>query len=90
MLDNWLLIYAAYGRQKRILEVCFNHGTRHQYPNVPLRIALALVRAADPAHYWKENIERQYRSSAQVRGRYYAEGAILMSMARAMQELKLN
>jgi len=27
MLDNWLLVYAAYDRQKRILEVCFNHLT---------------------------------------------------------------
>src|SRR5207237_10527097 len=53
MLDNWLLIYATYDRPRRILEICFNHGTRHQYRNVPLQTALALVRASDPAHYWK-------------------------------------
>src|SRR5262245_22898803 len=83
MLDNCLLTYATYVRQKRILEVCFNHGTRHQYCNVPLATALAWVRASDPAKYWKENIERQFRS-AQVRGRYYTGREILMEMARAM------
>jgi len=31
---------------------------------VPLATAVALVRASDPADYWKENIERQYRPSA--------------------------
>src|SRR5262245_34730107 len=62
MLDNWLLTYAAYNRQMRILEICFNHGTRHQYRNVPLATAVALVRASGPAKYWKENIGRDYRS----------------------------
>lgn len=33
--------------QKRILEICFNHGVRHQYRNVPLATAVVLVRAAD-------------------------------------------
>jgi len=84
MLNNWLLIYVAYDRKKRILEVCFNHGTRHQYRNVPRTVAVALVRAADPAKCWKENIERQYRPSAQVRGRHYTEREILMEMARAL------
>jgi KTSC domain len=77
--------YAAYDRKKRILEVCLNHGTRHQYRNVPRTTAVALVRAAEPAKYWKENIERQYRS-AQVRVRHYTEREILMEMARAMLE----
>jgi len=71
-LDNWLLIYGAYDRQKRILEVCFNHGTRYQWRSVPRATAVALVRADDPAKYWNENIERQYRS-AEVRGQYYTE-----------------
>jgi hypothetical protein len=77
MLDNWLLIYVAYDRKQRILEVCLNHGTRHQYPYVPLSTALALVRASDPANYWKENIEKRHRPSAQVRGRYHTEREIL-------------
>jgi ATP adenylyltransferase len=38
-------------KQKRILEVCFNHGTRHQYRNVPLWKAREFVRATDPAQY---------------------------------------
>jgi KTSC domain-containing protein len=80
-LDNWLLIYIAYDRHKKVLEICFNHGTRYQWRNVPLRTALALVRSADPAQHLKENIERKYRF-AQVRGRYYTEWMILMGMAR--------
>jgi KTSC domain len=81
LLNDWLLIYAAYDRDKRVLEICFSHRVRHQYRNVPLAAALALVRASDPAHYWKENIERQYRNSAQVRGRYHTERAILIDGA---------
>jgi len=34
------LIYLAYDRQKRILEICLNHGTRHQYRNVPRTAAV--------------------------------------------------
>ena len=41
-------------RQKLVHDVC-------QYRNVPLATAIALVRAADPVPYWKQNIERQYR-----------------------------
>jgi hypothetical protein len=83
ILDNRLLMYAAYDRHTRILEVCFNHGTRYQWRNVPRAMALALVRSADPVRYLKENIERHYRF-AQVRGRYYTEWEILMEMARAI------
>jgi len=86
LLNDWLLIYVAYDRNTRVLEVCFSHCVRHQYRNVPLATALALVRAGDPGQYWKENIERQYRLSAQVRGRYYTQREILMEMARALVE----
>jgi hypothetical protein len=66
-------------RQKLVHDVC-------QYRNVPLATAIALVRAADPVPYWKQNIERQYRPSAQVRGTYYTEWMILMLMARTLEE----
>ena len=89
MLNNWLLIYVAYQRQMRILEVCLNHGIRHQYRNVPVTTALGLVRASDPANYWKQNIERQYRLSAKVRGRYYIERQILMEMAMALVNVSI-
>jgi len=86
LLSDWLLIYAAYDRDRRVLETCFSHRVRHQYRNVPLATALALVRAPNPGHYWRENIERQYRDFVQVHGRYYTERAILMEMARALEE----
>ena len=62
---------------------------RHKYRHVPLTTALALVRAADPGRYWKENIERQFRDSAQVRGRYFTERTILMEMAKALERMEL-
>jgi hypothetical protein len=65
----------VFGRPKRLLQW-----------DVPLAAALAFVRASDPANYWKENIERQYQASAQVRGRHYTERKILMEMARTVAE----
>ena len=91
LLNDWLLVYATYDRKTRVLEVCFSHCVRHQYRDVPLTTALALVRAPNPGQYWKGNIERQYQQPAQVRGRYCPEDArsVLMEMAHAIEGLEL-
>ena len=66
LLNDWLLIYAAYDRKTRVLEVCFSHRVRQQYRDVPLTTALALVQAADPGRYWKKNIENLIYVSKQM------------------------
>jgi hypothetical protein len=89
ILDNWLIHSVAYDRARMILELEMNTGERFQHFGVPWRIAFGLVQADDPAKYSKEFIERTYRFE-RVSGGYYTVREILLSMARAVQEMRLN
>src|SRR5947208_12837443 len=87
-VKDWLLTGVRYDRQRRILELLMNTGEAFQHRDVPLELALKVVRAQSPATIVQSKLGRQY-PIFRVRVRFsYVSGSWKDSRAANRQSLK--
>ena len=60
-LDDWLIRAVRYDRQRRILEVHLHAGGTYQDYEVPLDLALTIVRSKQPGSVYRQEINGKFR-----------------------------